>query len=588
MGKKRETCEEDCSEGRSGTDCRYDSCSPTDEDAAVQTLLAESSSEEEVEGLGRLPSAGEVLSRVNALPESRAIAVDDILLPGTNARKITKGSIRDLAASIGAAGVCVPLIVRPHPRLEGKYELVAGERRLAASRLAGLEFVPANVRYLDEASSDEVRLLENWERVDLEPLEEASVLQHMIDRGISRGEIARITGRSVGWVACRANLVRLVPRWVRAIRCVESGLGDWPVTWLEHVALHGASGQLDLLAEFDLRERGRRGCPRNLAELRRIASALSNDVSTTLWDDAALPLQKCHIERCDQCFRRSDRDLDLFAGTEFDVGLASGSHARCLDIACWQRKMSLWIGLEVDRLRAKYGEKLILLSEDASRDSPDGTVAPMWAFEPCGKRSPGARYCLVIDGSPAGHHYWAKETRPAPEGTARSSTGKENPRAAAIRSSIDIDERRERLLAKREKFAADRVRIKLGEILSDRENAPVRLRDEKTALALVAAFGTFNSASNFLPWGLREVCAERRPWEVFDALRGGEKVTEEVWLGLSLAALPVLGQRMGSASNEAERVEMERLAGLLALDIGGIRLEAEGMFPEPKSWGNAK
>jgi ParB family transcriptional regulator, chromosome partitioning protein len=100
-----------------------------------------------------------------------------------------------LADSIKARGVLQPLVVRALPG--GSYELVAGERRLRASKLAGLELVPAIVRETEESERLELALIENMAREDLSPIEEARACATLVDDlGVTKEELGRRVGRS--------------------------------------------------------------------------------------------------------------------------------------------------------------------------------------------------------------------------------------------------------------------------------------------------------------------------------------------------------------------------------------------------------
>ena len=124
-----------------------------------------------------------------------------------------------LAASIEAGGVVQPLLVRPIP--DGKYELVAGERRWRAARQAGLEHVPAIVRDSAEAEMLQTALIENMVREDLNPVDEARACAALVEElGVSKEELARRVGRSRPAIS---NLIRLLDLPDEALELLESG-----------------------------------------------------------------------------------------------------------------------------------------------------------------------------------------------------------------------------------------------------------------------------------------------------------------------------------------------------------------------------
>ncbi|PWC05603.1 ParB/RepB/Spo0J family partition protein [Agromyces badenianii] len=118
--------------------------------------------------------------------------------------------LAELVHSVREFGVLQPIVVRRHPDLPGKYELVMGERRLRATKAAGLDSIPAVVK--DTANEDMLRdaLLENLHRSQLNPLEEASAYQQLLaDFGITQEELASRIGRSRPQISNTLRLLKL-------------------------------------------------------------------------------------------------------------------------------------------------------------------------------------------------------------------------------------------------------------------------------------------------------------------------------------------------------------------------------------------
>jgi len=121
-------------------------------------------------------------------------------------REFDPDSLRELADSISAQGVVQPIVVRPVD--SGRYEIVAGERRWRASRQAGLTEIPVVVREVDEQSAIAVALIENIQRDDLNPLEEAGALERLLTEfGLTHQQVAEAVGKSRTMVT---NLLRLL------------------------------------------------------------------------------------------------------------------------------------------------------------------------------------------------------------------------------------------------------------------------------------------------------------------------------------------------------------------------------------------
>lgn len=113
-----------------------------------------------------------------------------------------------LADSIAAYGVLQPIIVRENADLEGTYEIIAGERRWRAAKMAGLSEIPAVVFSGDELKAAQVALIENIQREDLNPVEEAMGYGALIERfGLTQDQVAKQVGRSRSTVA---NMLRLL------------------------------------------------------------------------------------------------------------------------------------------------------------------------------------------------------------------------------------------------------------------------------------------------------------------------------------------------------------------------------------------
>jgi ParB family transcriptional regulator, chromosome partitioning protein len=172
--------------------------------------------------------------------ELREIAVE-LIAPNPNQprRSFEEESLLGLAESIRARGVLQPVLVRP--LVDGRYELIAGERRWRAARIAQLERIPALVRRHDDAASLEIALIENMAREDLNPVEQARACVALVEElGLTREEVGLRVGRSRVTVS---NLVRLLDLPDEALELLEQGL------------LTEGHGRALLLAEDQLQRR---------------------------------------------------------------------------------------------------------------------------------------------------------------------------------------------------------------------------------------------------------------------------------------------------------------------------------------------
>ncbi len=114
-------------------------------------------------------------------------------------------TLRELAASITEHGVLQPILIRPGD--EGRYQLVAGERRWRAARIAGLREIPALIEEIDDDTALEISIIENLQREDLSPLDEALMYERMTtDHGYSLRRLAQKLGKDKGYIENRLRL----------------------------------------------------------------------------------------------------------------------------------------------------------------------------------------------------------------------------------------------------------------------------------------------------------------------------------------------------------------------------------------------
>lgn len=188
-------------------------------------LLGETKREEPLvqsESDAGAPSASGAVVAAPADPNSplKMLAIAAIEpLPGNPRKNFDEAALDELAASIASRGVIQPIIVRP--RDKGRFELVAGERRWRAAQKARLHEIPALVRDLSDREVMALTLIENLQREDLNPVEEARAYQRLSDKeGMTQAEIARMVEKSRSHVA---NLQRLLNLPEKVLDLVESG-----------------------------------------------------------------------------------------------------------------------------------------------------------------------------------------------------------------------------------------------------------------------------------------------------------------------------------------------------------------------------
>ena len=123
-------------------------------------------------------------------------------------RLFDRAALEELAQSMSENGIVQPILVRPNPQKEGRYELIAGERRWRAAQIARLHDIPAIIRELSDKQAAELSLIENIQRQDLSAIEEALGYRKLIDaHNYTQEELAQIVGKSRSHIA---NLMRLL------------------------------------------------------------------------------------------------------------------------------------------------------------------------------------------------------------------------------------------------------------------------------------------------------------------------------------------------------------------------------------------
>lgn len=197
-------------------------------------------------GLGRgleslIPSGDEAL-------EYRRLRVEEII-PNPHQPRVNfdESALEELAASVAEVGVLQPVVVRPLD--DGRYALIAGERRWRAARRVGLTEIPAMVRTVDDQASLTQALIENLQRQDLTPLEEAAAYQELLEEhGMTHEQVATSVGKSRPAVSNTLRLLQLplpiqgmVERGELSAGHARALLGIEDVGYAEHIAVRAVA-----------------------------------------------------------------------------------------------------------------------------------------------------------------------------------------------------------------------------------------------------------------------------------------------------------------------------------------------------------
>ena len=242
-------------------------------------------------------------------------------------------ALDELAESIKAQGVLSPLVVRP--KGGHSYEIVAGARRFRAAQRAGLEYVPVRISELSDAQAVEVSIVENLQRRDVHPLDEANGYVALLSLDYSIEQIASKCGKSPAYVTVRTRLAQLAPVVVEAFSKDEIGVGHALL-----LAKLQPEQQEQALAACYQEAYGNGGkSKRILLPVRNLQQWIEHNILLEL---AAAPFSKEDAQllseagSCIECPKRTGHNVLLFDGI-------SPRHDSCSDPNCYAAKLEMHV-----------------------------------------------------------------------------------------------------------------------------------------------------------------------------------------------------------------------------------------------------
>lgn len=261
--------------------------------------------------------------------ELKTLPLQDIAIGNTNPRKVfDTEALKELSRSILEKGILQPLLVRP---FEGGYQLVCGERRLKAATLAKLTEVPVQVRELNDDEVLEVQLIENLEREDVHPLQEAGTLQQMLDtERYTLADLASKLAKSETFIIQRLSLNQLIKPWKEAFLKEHINLAKALI-----VARLTREGQKELAQNA----MDHVGCIKSKAALERyIERNVSRRLEMVPFDTKDETLVK-KAGSCTGCPKRSGANTKLFPDIDYKD--------RCCDAKCFELKLQAHLMAQV-------------------------------------------------------------------------------------------------------------------------------------------------------------------------------------------------------------------------------------------------
>lgn len=288
------------------------------------------------------------------------IAVAELFESPTNPRKTFKqSSLEELAESLKQNGLLHPIVARP--RAEGGYEVVTGARRTRAAKIAGLVDVPVTVRDYTDDEVLEIQIIENSQREDVDPLEEAYGYKALVDKGLyDTAGLASKFSKSIDTIQRRLALARIDPE-VAAFMLENSA----PLVALELVATLADVEDQREAADY-WRKEGFTYRKYTYADFKQHVSREFLTELERATFDLEDPTLRPDMGPCTTCQFNTGSSLALFP---------DGDHGKCLKPSCFRSKGTI----TVDRhLQGARDRGLVLLSAGGGSDIPDVLPRHLW------------------------------------------------------------------------------------------------------------------------------------------------------------------------------------------------------------------
>lgn len=344
-------------------------------------------------GTRPLGLAMEVVSPAPAAAVWKSIPIGEISKAPFNPRKtFDEKALNELADSIRQKGIAVPILVRPY---RGGYQIVAGERRWRAGKIAGLTAIPCMVREYTDVEALEFAIIENGQREDCPALEEGEGYKELMTKGgFSVEQIAEKTGKSVSHVYQRLKLAELIEPAKKlllnetlspghAILLARLSPDDQKTVLARCVSIRGEGGEVSTVRGMNA----------------YIQREIFCELKAAPFDQADATLDP-KAGACSACPKRTGNNLALFANPLGD-GAGPNNKDQCTDGDCYKSKCDLFIARKKIELQQDSKKPIITLTE-RSWDCKDKKAISVHSVESCKPNDPKAVKALVIDGEGIG------------------------------------------------------------------------------------------------------------------------------------------------------------------------------------------
>ncbi len=485
------------------------------------------------------------------------LKIADVIPTPDNPRSAVKNDpqIQELAESIKNSGLLCPVICRPHPTQKGKYDLRAGYRRFLAHQVLEAATIQAIVRPMDDKTALEVTILENLQRENLSPIEEARAVEALLNSGHDVKSVSAEIGKSPQWVIRRAKLLNLSPKWLKAIGNPNDQNCGCPAAKLELIARYDHQIQNGVMDEgWVMRE--------SMAEFKKYLFDFTRRLKSAPWkldNEALVP----KIGACSKCKNRSSVHPGLF-DDELDPEKISAND-KCMDKNCWMLKAQAFVAMKEAELRKLHPGLMRVATEYMSYDQKEEfkDVLGVHKYATAKKGSPGAVPAVVVFGNGEGSLIWIKPTKSFDDRSGKRKTG-----ADGKVKPLSMDQKKEHLRKRRVAWVLAHL---IG--LVDKTKVAPTLNAEHY-LALAAVFGTTGQ------WGCRD------KWKVANALQLGKlpPILDQAWDGLKKSVITSLIVRTVNEIDKKDEVAGLNVAVILGKDYVTLLEAAAKEIPVPKAW----
>ena len=542
------------------------------------------------------------LAGPKAIGEAATLALDR-LTPSKANRDGKDADLASLAASITAVGLLYPLIVRPNPDQENTFIIVAGERRFRALKRLKAEFAPCVIVGEDgEAPDPEIlRVVENHQRRNLSPLEEAAAIRALLEAGLEIETVARSLGRHRSWIARRSSLTDLSERWIQELKTPESKISPWPPAHLEIIARFPPEVQDRMLDRWG---NAWRWSSPSLADLKHATGGYLRLLASAPWktnDDTLCP----EAGACAGCTKRSSHAPELFPD-ELPRGGKAPADDHCLDPACWERKAESYLKRRIEILRREHPGLILLNAGEYGNSAPlaerlgQGEIVNAWDVALGKKSDAGAMPGLIVNGAGLGRLKWV-----LPEANGAKKTRRNGRDANGDGATEKTPEEKKATYDKRRRqVVIDAVKARLEALASegDRRQAPeleggIVLAGRgmlARTLSLLSALLSDHGWRDSVHRGAFDLPSPPE-WAELATLKnhelgGGETrdaLLDLTWRLLRMA-LSCIASRLlvaaGERDNERQYAEAQTFCALLGFDLGRLRAEAARAVPYAQCW----